>query len=153
MESTLTTSPKFAIIAKNIGYIPAFIVGLGLNYDAFFILACLMCVDTVLGVIRSAILHGGASIRSTILGHGVISKALIFFIPIMLVYTGRGSNMNLVPVALGIVTMLVLSETYSILGHVQSIRQGEDVKEFDAISMLLTGVRKTIEKLLASSNK
>lgn len=151
MENTLTTHSN--VLMKNLGYIPAFIIGLGLNYDAFMILACLMCVDTVLGVARSAALHGGVSIRSTILGHGVISKALIFFVPIMLVYTGRGSGMNLAPVAIGLVTMLVLSETYSILGHIQSIRSGEDVKEFDAISSVLKGIRTALEKLLASSNK
>ncbi len=140
-------------LAKNLGYIPAFVIGLGLSPDSLSILACFMAFDTLLGICRSMLIHGGNSFRSRILAHGIISKLLVLFVPILLVYTGRGAGINFLPVATGTISILILAEAYSILGHIQSIRTREDVKEFDAISMILANVRAGVEKLLASSGK
>lgn len=152
MEQALTTS-KFGAIMKNLGYIPAFIVGLGLNFDAISILASFMLIDTFLGVARTMAIHGGNSFRSRLLAHGIISKLLVLFIPTLLVYTGKGSGISFLPIANGTISILVLAEAYSILGHIQSIRTGEDVKEFDAVSLVLKNVRNVLEKMLASSDK
>lgn len=140
-------------IAKHFSYIAAFIVGLGLSPDSIGILAVFMVLDTVVGVVRSTILHGGNAFRSRLLAHGIISKLLVLFVPILLVYTGRGAGINFLPIATGTISILILAEAYSILGHIQSIRTKQDVKEFDAISMVLANVRAGVEKLLATSNK
>lgn len=152
MKEALTTS-KLGVIIKNLGYIPAFIIGIGLNFDAILILSCFMVIDTLLGVVRSVVIHGGNSFRSRLLAHGIVSKMLILFIPTLLVYTGRGSGINFLPFAEGTISILVLAEAYSILGHIQSIRTGEDVKEYDAVSLILKNIRKSLEKILASSDK
>lgn len=140
-------------LAKNLGYIPAFLIGLELSPDSMGILATFMVLDTILGVVRSTILHGGNSFRSRLLAHGIISKLLVLFVPVLLVYAGRGAGVSFLPIAMGTISILVLAEAYSILGHIQSIRTREDVKEFDAISMILANVRAGVEKLLASSQK
>lgn len=152
MEATLTTT-KFGIIAKNLSYIPAFIIGIGLSWDSTSILAVLMLSDTLIGVVRSMLLHGGNSFRSRLLAHGIISKMLVLFVPIMVVYVGIGVKIDFHPIASGIFDVLILSEAYSILGHIQSIRTRQDVKEFDAISMVLKSLRTLFEKLLANSSK
>jgi toxin secretion/phage lysis holin len=140
-------------LAKNLSYICAFVAGLGLSPDSLGILAVFMFIDTILGVVRSIVIHGGNSFRSRLLAHGLISKLLVLFIPILLVYTGRGAGVNFLPVAIGTISVLILAEAYSILGHIQSIRTKKDVKEFDAISMVLAQVRSVVEKLLVTSKK
>lgn len=136
---------------KNLLYVPMFF--LGLSFEAWSILATFMVLDTVLGTLRSAIIHGPRHFTSRLLMHGIISKCLVLFVPILLVWTGRGFGMDFLPMAKGVLSILVLAEAYSILGHVQSIRTGKDVKEFDAVSMILKGVRDTMEKLLSNSKK
>ena len=148
--ATMTAKTTFA---KNLGYIPAFVIGLELSPESLGILAAFMFLDTILGVVRSTLIHGGNSFRSRLLAHGIISKLLVLFVPILLVYTGRGAGISFLPIATGTISILILAEAYSILGHIQSIRTREDVKEFDAISMMLANVRAGVEKLLASSNK
>ena len=152
MEIALTTT-KWGVLVKNISYIPAFILGIGLSWESTSILGVFMLVDTILGVLRSMLLHGGNSFRSRLLAHGIISKMLVLFVPVMLVYAGIGVHIDFLPIASGILDVLILSEAYSILGHIQSIRTGQDIKEFDAISMVLKNLRTMLEKLLASSGK
>ena len=122
-------------LLKNSAYIPAFL--LGLSVEALTILAVFMVLDTFLGIARSITLHGSNTFTSRVLTHGLISKLLILFIPIILVWTGRGVGFDFHSIASGTISVLVLSEAYSIFGHIQSIRTREDVKEFDAVSMVL----------------
>ena len=150
---TLISTFKLTTLSRNISYLSAFIIGLGLDFNSVVILAYLMVFDIVIGVLRSILIHGGNSFRSRLLTQGIISKLLVLFIPIILVYIGKGARMNFVPIADGMVSILVLSEGYSIFGHIQSIRIGKDVKEFDAISMVLGNVRSVLEKILTNSSK
>lgn len=152
MDTALVTT-KWSVVAKNLSYIPVFIIGLGLSWESTAILGAFMLIDTVVGVLRSMILHGGNSFRSRLLAHGIVSKMLVLFVPILIVYAGLGVRLDFLPIASGILDVLILSEAYSILGHVQSIRTGKDVKEFDAISMVLKNLRTMLEKLLANSSK
>ncbi len=151
MEQAIPTTSLIAL--KNFAYIPAFIIGLGINPEAVSILAAFMLIDIVLGVAHSAALHGGRSIRSRTLIHGIVSKFLVLMIPAILVYTGKGVGMNFVPLITATISVLILAEAYSMLGHIQSIRSGEDVIEFDAVSLVLKSIRNFIEKLLVSSTK
>ncbi len=152
MEQTVTATGSIVGI-KNFAYIPAFIIGLGINPEAVSILAIFMILDIILGVTHSAALHGGKSIRSRTLIHGIVSKFLVLIIPAILAYTGKGIGINLVSLVTATMSVLILAETYSMLGHIQSIRTGKDVLEFDAVSLVLKNLRNIIEKLLVSSTK
>ena len=146
-------STNWSVVSKNLLYIPMFVVGVGLSWDAIAILAVFMVADTFLGVLRSILLHGGNSFRSRLLAHGIVSKILVLFVPVLLVYTGIGIKIDFLPIAEGVITVLILSETYSILGHIQSVRTGKEVKEYDAVSMVLKSTRALLEKLLVNSKK
>lgn len=151
MENATLTAKTVTL--KNMGYIPAFLIGLGLSPESMWILAVFMVVDTLCSIIRTVIVHGGASFRSRILAHGITSKLLVLFVPILIVYAGKGAGLNFLPIAMGTISILVLAEAYSILGHIQSIRTGKDVKEFDAVSMVLKAIRTGIERILVNSTK
>lgn len=137
-------------ILKNLGYIPA--VFLGLSTESYGILALLMIMDTITGVIRAGVVHGWGSVNSHNLSFGVLSKMCLILTPFVVVIAGRGAGVDLTMVAKGALSVLILSEAYSILGNTQSIRIRKDVLEFDAINVVLSKLRGVLEKLLVADN-
>lgn len=137
-------------ILKNLGYIPA--VFLGLSTESYGILAMLMVIDTITGVIRAGVVHGWGSVNSHNLSFGVLSKMCLILTPFVVVIAGRGAGIDLSMVAKGALSVLILSEAYSILGNTQSIRIRKDIQEFDAINLVLSKLRGVLEKLLVADN-
>lgn len=137
-------------LIKNLGYIPVFI--LGLSTESYTILAGLMILDTITGVIRAGVVHGWRSVNSHNLSFGVLSKMCLIATPFIVAIAGRGAGVDLTLVAKGALSMLILSEAYSILGNTQAIRIRKDIQEFDAINFLLIRLRKGLEKLLVADN-
>lgn len=135
-------------IIKNLGYIPA--VFLGLSTESYGILAMLMIADTITGIIRAGVIHGWRSVNSHNFSFGILSKMCLILTPMIVALAGRGSGLDLTLVATGALSMLVLSEAYSVLGNVQSIRNRKDVLEFDAMNFVLTKLREGLEKLLVT---
>jgi hypothetical protein len=143
-KRTLTT------IVKNLAYIPA--VLLGLSPVSYLVLAIFMVIDTVLGVARVYIIHGGEHIRSYRLTAGIISKLSIIAVPLLVAWGGRGSGIDLTEIARATLGVLVLAELYSILGSIYAIRLRKDVHEFDAVSWVLERVQLVIERILRGEN-
>ncbi len=139
------------VTIKNLLYVPAFLIGL--SPEGYAILATLMCIDTLTGMVRSYVVHGGTSIKSYKLGIGVLSKLCIIGVPLLVVWAGRGSGIDLLVIARGALSMLVLSETYSILGNLQSIKQRKDVMEFDAVNFILKRMRSALEALIKDQHE
>lgn len=137
-------------ILKNLGYIP--VAFLGLSTESYGILAALMVVDTITGVIRAGVVHGWRSVNSHNLSFGVLSKMCLIATPFIVAIAGRGAGVDLTLVAKGALSMLILSEAYSILGNTQAIRIRKDIREFDAINIILSRLRAMIEKLLVTDN-
>jgi toxin secretion/phage lysis holin len=137
-------------VLKNMGYIPAII--LGLSTESYAILAVLMLIDTITGVIRAGVVHGWRSVNSHNLSFGILSKMCLILVPLIVAMASRGSGLDLTLVAKGSLSAIILSEAYSILGNVQSIRIRKDIQEFDAIHFILVKLRKILEKLLVSDN-
>lgn len=137
-------------ILKNMGYIP--VAFLGLSTESYGILALLMIVDTITGIIRAGVVHGWGSVNSHNLSFGVLSKMCLISAPFIVAIAGRGAGVDLTLVAKGALNMLILSEAYSVLGNTQAIRIRKDIKEFDAINIILGRLRQTIERLLVTDN-
>lgn len=131
---------------KNLGYIPAVLIGLSL--ESYLILAVLMIIDTLFGIMRVFVIYGGHHIKSYKLVSGVVAKITVIGVPVMLAWAGRGSGIDLYPLAQGTLGVLILAEVYSILGSVYAIRIRKDVPEYDAVSAILRGLQKIIEKII-----
>lgn len=127
-------------------YILAFIAGIDLH--TYIILAAFMLADLVLGVSRVGMIHGGNAIKSYKLISGICSKMLVLCIPLVVVWAGKGANIDLLFLAQGALGMLVLGEAYSILGNINSIRLGRDMAEFDVVSSILGSVQNLFEAIL-----
>lgn len=137
---------KIITLLKNLGYIPAILIGLSL--ESYVILGVLMVVDTFFGVVRVRIVHGGKHIKSSKLVSGIASKAMIMVVPLLLAWAGRGAGFDMTTVAQAVLGMFIIAETYSILGSITSIYKGKDVPEYDFISMILGFVQRFIESFL-----
>jgi len=139
-------------IIKNISYIPAFLIGAGLDVQAIGILALLMIVDTLFGVLQSGTLRGWSSITSGRFWRGIISKMMILFVPSVILLAGKGSGLDFTVLVQGTVTLLILSELYSIIGHVYSVRTGKQTTEFDAVAFVLLKLRDILKQFVEGGN-
>lgn len=138
-------------ILKHLAYIPAVIFGLSTH--SYAILAFFILLDTFTGVLRAGILHGWREVTSFKFTTGLVSKLLIIFIPLMIALAGKGVGMDLTFVAQSAIGMLILAQFYSILGNIHAIKIRKDVKEFDAVSWVISHVQSIVEKMLTDSNK
>lgn len=137
-------------LLKNLGYFPAFF--LGLSPESYVILGIFMLADLVLGITRSVVLHGPSSIKSYKLTAGTISKLLVLSVPLIVVWAGRGANMDFTFLGQWAVGALVLSQTYSMLGHINAIRLGQDTAEWDAVSVVMAKIRAMLEVALVDGH-
>ena len=133
-------------------YLASFVFGfLGLPPESFLIFGVLIVLDSITGVVRSAVLKGTKSVTSTKLTSGVVSKMLVFLVPIVIALAGRGAGFDLMHTAQGVLSILIVAEAYSVLSNVYAIRVKKDIPEFDAVTWVLRGVRKTVERFLLES--
>jgi toxin secretion/phage lysis holin len=130
-------------VVKNFSYLGAIFVSL--NPQSYTILGIFMIIDTITGVAKSGVVHGWRSITSHEASLGILSKMTLLLVPMLLAMTSHAVGMELNFVAKAALNILILSELYSILSNIQSIRMKKDVAEFDAISYALDKIRTGIE--------
>lgn len=136
---------------KNLLYIPAFFIALGIPEQTSWsitILTILMLVDFITGVSASYKINGRCSITSKRMTSGALSKLVILLIPFIIAITGKGIGIDFMTYVQGSLVILILSEAYSNLGNIQSFRIGKKVAEVDAVSLLLQNIRKVFYMLL-----
>lgn len=151
MTETAASSFSLAVLIKHMGYVAAFVVSmqyLNLIPQSVIILSGLLIADVITGIVRSALLLGLSSIRSSIAIRGVISKLLVFLIPIVIALAGKGIGLDLSPLAQASVTVFILSMTYSILGNIRSIQTGQPKQEFDAIQYVMNQVKGLLQNII-----
>jgi phage-related holin len=141
------------VLLKNFAYIPAFMFGFLGDSNAAGILLALMVVDTVFGIISSAIVDGGQSIKSRIAIRGIIAKCMIFIIPSVLYWTGVGAGVDFKLIAEGMMSMIILAETYSIMGHIYTVNTGKRQTEFDAVTYILNKIQRMLRLLIEDDKK
>ncbi len=148
------TSLTLTSFAKHIIYGIAFLIGaVGMSVESYIIFGVLVVIDTITGVARTIILHGGRSVTSTKLTSGIVSKAFIVTIPLLLAWSGKGAGIDMNHLAHGVLSVLIIAELYSVLGNIYAIHIRRDVKEFDAVAFLLDKLRTIIENVLKNSTK
>lgn len=140
MTPTISTTT----LLKHFSYVG--VVFVALPPESYGILAFFMILDTVTGIIRAGIIRGWRSITSHLASVGILAKCLLILVPLLVAVAGHGVGLNLDIIARGALNILILSELYSILSNIQSIKQRKEVKEFDAVNYLLGTLRDWLEK-------
>lgn len=138
-------------IAKNIGYIPAFLLGMSMH--SFGILFIFILLDIFTGIWRVGVVVGGNGIKSRHAINGLASKMLFILIPLVIAYTGKGIGLDLTKMAGGFLGLLIASTGYSIIGNIYTIRTGKEVAEFDAVRLILMSIRRLLDNLTDNKDR
>jgi|GEM_PF-816811 hypothetical protein len=122
-------------------------VFLNVDLDIVKILSILMMADTALGAIKAVYLK---DLRFTFerLLWGLISKATILTIPMVLALVALGLGFDFKWLIVLILRILVISEGISSITNILSIRKKENIENTDYISDILKGLRKFLESYL-----
>lgn len=138
-------------ILKNTSYLAAFVVSLnwiGFNPQSLGIFAILMVIDVITGVVRVRRCEGEKSITSHNGKVGVMKKLLGMTALFTIGLTGKGVGFDMSAMVQASVTVLILAESYSILGNIHSYTTGKPKVEFDAISFILNSFRKLLDRYI-----
>jgi len=141
---TVVTTHSFA----NLFYIPCVPILLYLNLpiEPMVVLAVLLLIDYTTGVLKVFILKG--SLRSYRAIAGLLTKGSILLLVLALAFMAKGINLDFQLYLKIFISVLIISETYSIFGNVYSCLTKEEIEEFDAVAIVIKKVRKGIEKML-----
>lgn len=133
-----------------------FFMFLNLDMDIVKILSILMITDTVLGALKSMFLKDLKFTFRKLLW-GIISKATILTIPMVLALVALGLGFDFKWLVSLVLKILVISEAISSITNILSIRKKQNIENTDYISSMLRGLReflkKTVEKAVYNINK
>ncbi len=152
ISETATTTA----VVKNAGYVILFMLSaeyLGLTPTSLVILSTLIVADVVTGILKSGTIFGWVSIKSSILQRGLIAKCLLMVAPLSLALAGKGVGISSSVLAQSVLNLLILSETYSIIGNIIAVRTGEDKVEFDAVAFVLSKVKEALKRVILDDEK
>lgn len=140
-------------LAAHGGYVAAFFATttyLGINHESILVLAAVILLDIITGVLRAATVEGWRAITSSKFSAGVLAKLLLILIPITLALAGRGVGLDLALLAQGAISVLILSQVYSIIGNIHAIQTKGDKSEFDAVAVIMRWLRDLLEKSISN---
>lgn len=138
-------------IILNILYIPlvSLLAWLHIPQEPMLILAVLLGIDFFTGITKVFILKG--HLRSYRAIAGMLTKGSILLLVMTLALMAKGLNLDFKFYISLFISVLIISETYSVFGNVYAIKTGEEIEEFDAVAMAIKRVRVVIERLLIST--
>lgn len=134
---------KLALNGALIGF-AGVLTYLGLDKEVFAALGWLLFIDYFTGVWKAKTL--GHCITSNKMKYGVVSKFSLMLIPFVFALAAKAMDTNAGNVLFIGMNILVLSEVYSIIGNVYSIRTKEELPEWDAVAALGHKIRKILIK-------
>ena len=117
----------------------------GLPAEPAAILAVLMCVDFVAGISKSRVT--GIPVTSHRIKVGTISKCGVLTVPLVMALTAKGLGVDFNWIISWSISVLILSESYSIIANIYTIRTGKIAPEWDAISLILSKIRSAVDLL------
>lgn len=112
---------------------------LEISQEPFTLFSILLIIDYLTGLAKAKTLQ--VSITSNKMKYGLISKLSLLIIPIILAIGAKATGADYHYVLLSGMYILILSEVYSIIGNIYSIRTREELPEYDAVAMLGKQIR------------
>ena len=107
---------------------------LGLDVFAFTALGYLLFIDYVTGVLKAKSLHH--RITSNKMKYGIVSKFSIVLLPFVLALAAKAMGAEAGTFLYVGMNILILSEVYSIIGNIYTLRTHEELPEYDAVAAL-----------------
>ena len=115
------------------------LVWAGVDEQTYTIFAVLLVFDYLTGITKAFILE--QKITSNRSKYGIASKLSLLIIPVILGLGGKAVDADFALTIYWAMNVLILSEVYSIVGNIYSIRSGEEMPEFDAVQAIGKRIR------------
>jgi len=131
---------KFVAFSVALAY-SSIMAYLGVDKEAFGLFASLLLIDYLTGLIKARRL--GHSITSNKMKYGIFSKFVLILIPFTMAILSKiigAQNYDMV-LYMGM-NILAISEFYSIVGNIYSIRTKKELPEYDVVAALGNKVRR-----------
>lgn len=141
VSTTIIYKVFFTSIMAYIAYVLTYV---NLNAEVYSIFAILMIIDILTGLMKSIILE--RKITPGRLTNGLISKMSILILPIVLAMGAKAVGEDATRFVVWGMNLLILSEVYSVMGNVYTIRTKEFLPEWDAIALIAKGIREFVHR-------
>lgn len=122
---------------------------LNINTDVVFVLFVLTFLDMFLGVVKA--LRLGRRFKFKKLLWGLVTKLSVLIIPVILAFMGKGLDYDFTWFVTAILNILVLSEGFSCISNIISIKDKKEVNNEDYITLLLKKIRGGLARLINKS--
>lgn len=108
-----------------------------LSWEVTAIFAALLILDFIFWI-SDAYIEDKQQVTSEKMWRGLVKKCSKFLLPLIVVLVLKGIWFeNLEMVVTTIFSILIITEWYSIIGHIYCINTGEHLSEIDAFSLLI----------------
>ena len=147
----MTVSTISLVQIKNMSYVAVYFATaeyLGFSTETTLALTILMIIDVATGITRSAMVEGTGSVRSSIWTRGILAKLLLITAIFSVALASKSVGIQAIVLANGALNVLLLSELYSILGNIYSIKNKQPKTEFDAVAWMLSQIKELLSRSL-----
>ena len=114
-----------------------------MSQETVIILGVVLVLDWIFGIVNA---YMQWTLESKLMYTGLIKKLSRWLLPFIVIIVIKGAwfqDVNLVSSA--IVSILIVAEWYSIIGHIYSINYKEQLAEIDALKLLLQWLAKILK--------
>lgn len=116
-----------------------------ISWEALAILSALLILDFWMGI-ADAYIKDRTQVTSTKMWRWLVKKTTRRLLPFIVVWIFRWAGMeDMSTIVNMILSMLIITEWYSIIGHIYSINTGKDILEIDAFETLLQLILKLLK--------
>ena len=139
-DAVTTAQTLFAMMSAAIAWVLTYT---GINAEVFGIFSALVVTDFVTGILKARTL--GQSITSNKAKYGVASKFSLVLLPIVMAAGAKAIGQDAGTLFVWGMNLLIISEVYSIIGNIYTVRSGTELPEWDVISLLGKRIRERFE--------
>jgi hypothetical protein len=119
---------------------------LNLDHEVFGILMILMLIDSGLGALKSV--RVGLKFRFKTLLWGITMKLIFLLIPVVLALTAKSLGYDFTIAIQIVLSLLTVSEVYSIMGNIYMAKNKVIIEKMDVISSMIMTLRKALARLV-----
>lgn len=115
----------------------------GLSGETIIILTVMLLLDRIFWVVDAYIQW---NLQSKLMATGILKKGTRWLLPFIIITAIKWAGLeNADFIGTAIVSILIVAECYSIIGHIYSINYKEQLTEMDALKLLLQWLAKLLK--------
>lgn len=152
MTAEFSTGGTIASVAGGF-WLAAALEYFGISWEVLAILSILLALDYVFGVLDAYLLDR-TSVTSTKMRRGLAKKLTRWMLPMIVIIILKWVWADDIELASTIIfSILIITEWYSIIGHIYTINTGEKLAEIDAMKLLFEFIANLLKGKLTTKKQ